>query len=57
VLGSYGLAGGDHGLPGENVLLRDGKNSSSGKGTFELKAGEIISLRTPGGGGYRTKKN
>ena len=54
--GPYGLAGGEPGQPGENVLIRDGKEIPlPGKGTFELKAGEILSLRTPGGGGYGKK--
>ncbi len=49
----YGLAGGDPGRPGENVLIRDGVEAPlPGKGAFELKAGDILSIRTPGGGGY-----
>lgn len=48
----YGLAGGEPGKTGENVLIRDGKEIPlSGKGTFSLRAGETVSLRTPGGGG------
>ena len=51
--GPYGLAGGESGQPGENVLVRDGKESLlPGKCTVELKAGEVLSLRTPGGGGW-----
>lgn len=51
--GPYGLAGGGPGQPGENILMRDGREIPlPGKGTFELKAGEVLSLRTPGGGGY-----
>ncbi len=49
----YGLAGGESGQVGENVLIRDGKeNPLPGKGIVVLKAGDILSLRTPGGGGY-----
>jgi N-methylhydantoinase B len=49
----YGLAGGQPGQMGENVLIRDGiETRLPGKGTFELKAGDILSIRTPGGGGY-----
>lgn len=49
----YGLAGGEAGASGENVLIRAGEESPlPGKGTFELQAGDILSLRTPGGGGY-----
>lgn len=51
--GPYGLAGGAAGQPGENVLVREGEETPlSGKGTFELRAGDVISIRTPGGGGY-----
>jgi N-methylhydantoinase B len=53
VSGPYGLAGGQPGQPGQNVLIRDGKeNPLPGKGTIDLRAGDILSLRTPGGGGY-----
>lgn len=49
----YGLSGGQPGQPGENVLLRAGKEIPlPGKGTFELRPGDILSLRTPGGGGF-----
>jgi N-methylhydantoinase B len=52
----YGLQGGDPGLTGENRLIRGGVESNlptptPGKGTLELLAGDILSLRTPGGGG------
>jgi N-methylhydantoinase B len=51
--GPYGLAGGGPGQPGENVLIRNEKEIPlPGKGTVELKAGEVLSIRTPGGGGY-----
>ena len=49
----YGLAGGEAGMTGENVLIRDGIESLlPGKGTLDLKAGDILSIRTPGGGGF-----
>jgi N-methylhydantoinase B len=49
----YGLAGGSPGQSGENVLIRgDHEIRLPGKGTFELQAGDILSIRTPGGGGY-----
>jgi N-methylhydantoinase B len=49
----YGLAGGQPGEAGQNLLIRwDQEIPLPGKGTFELQAGDIISLRTPGGGGY-----
>ncbi len=49
----YGLAGGRPGLPGENVLIRDGQEQPlPGKGTVTLRPGDVLSVRTPGGGGY-----
>ncbi|KAF0107953.1 MAG: N-methylhydantoinase B [Anaerolineaceae bacterium] len=54
--GPYGLAGGGSGKCGENALIRDGKESPlPGKGSVELKAGDVLSIRTPGGGGYGVK--
>jgi len=49
----YGLEGGEAGMAGENVLIRDGvENRLPGKGSFEVETGDILSIRTPGGGGY-----
>jgi 5-oxoprolinase (ATP-hydrolysing) len=49
----YGLAGGQAGQAGQNLLLRDGiETLLPGKGSVYLKGGDILSLRTPGGGGY-----
>ena len=49
----YGLKGGDPGKPGENWLIRDGETRKlPSKGTIYLKKGDILSIRTPGGGGY-----
>ncbi len=49
----YGLAGGKPGQVGKNVLIRKGEEIPlPGKGTFTLHAGETVSVRTPGGGGY-----
>jgi 5-oxoprolinase (ATP-hydrolysing) len=49
----YGLMGGEAGQPGQNLLLRDGEEEPlPGKGSVYLKGGDILSLRTPGGGGY-----
>ncbi|MBI4732304.1 MAG: hydantoinase B/oxoprolinase family protein [Chloroflexi bacterium] len=54
----YGLASGGSGKCGENVLIRDGKESSlPGKGSVDLKAGDVLSIRTPGGGGYGVKSS
>ncbi len=49
----YGLAGGDPGQCGENLLIRDDQvEKLPGKGSFEFHKGDVLSIRTPGGGGY-----
>jgi len=50
----YGLAGGDHGERGEDYLSRAGAAAERvpGKSTHDLNAGDVVSVRTPGGGGY-----
>jgi N-methylhydantoinase B len=59
----YGLEGGQPGECGQNVLIRTGEATNSeatrcqettlpSKGTFGLKAGDTLSIRTPGGGGF-----
>ena len=49
----YGLAGGEAGQAGENWLIREGvKQPVPGKGSIYLKSGDILSIRTPGGGGF-----
>ena len=49
----YGLAGGESGKPGQNILIRNGTEKTlPGKVSLEVKAGDIISIHTPGGGGY-----
>ena len=51
--GPRGAQGGADGAPGENVLIRDGKEQKvPGKVTFDALAGDIISIRSPGGGGW-----
>jgi N-methylhydantoinase B/oxoprolinase/acetone carboxylase alpha subunit len=45
----YGLAGGEPGAAGRNLL--NGKPVRS-KGTFRAKAGDILTIETPGGGGF-----
>ena len=57
--GPYGLAGGEEGKPGVNYLIRDGKRRwLPSKCTVTVRAGDVISLQTPGGGGWgkKTKK-
>ena len=49
----YGLQGGAKGALGRNSLLRGGKRSVlPGKTRFEIQAGDILSIETPGGGGW-----
>ncbi len=49
----WGLAGGDDGAPGDNQVLRAGGWERVGaKATVMLEPGEVISLRSPGGGGW-----
>jgi len=49
----YGLNGGSPGKAGENLLIRDGEiKKLPSKGTFHIEKGDILSIRTPGGGGY-----
>ena len=49
----YGLAGGEGGECGQNVLIRAGQEQPlPAKGTFELLPGDVLSIRTPGGGGW-----
>lgn len=49
----YGLNGGASGATGENLLLRgDEVIKLPGKGSFEMRPGDVLSIQTPGGGGY-----
>jgi N-methylhydantoinase B/oxoprolinase/acetone carboxylase alpha subunit len=52
----WGVDGGEAGAPGENWLLPAGDESRAeplpDKVTVELHAGDVIRIRTPGGGGY-----
>lgn len=48
-----GLAGGAAGATGANVLIRDGiEQALPAKTTFDADAGDIVSIRSPGGGGW-----
>ena len=49
-----GYHGGHHGEPGENVLLRGGYEEVklAGKELIDVEPGDIISVRTPGAGGW-----
>jgi N-methylhydantoinase B/oxoprolinase/acetone carboxylase alpha subunit len=52
----WGLAGGEPGAPGEDWLLPGGDESRAerlpDKCTVRLRAGDVLRLRTPGGGGW-----
>jgi N-methylhydantoinase B len=50
----YGLLGGEPGQSGRNVVIHaDGTEQElAGKVSLDLAAGETLSLRTPGGGGW-----
>jgi N-methylhydantoinase B len=49
----YGLAGGRPGARGENVLVRAGAEQRlPAKVTLGVSAGDVLSIRTPGGGGW-----
>ncbi len=51
--GPYGLAGGKPGKPGRNSLLRRGRAIGlPGKCVIEARAGDVLRIETPGGGGY-----
>jgi N-methylhydantoinase B len=49
-----GCHSGRHGHTGENVLLRGGYEEVklAGKKVLDVEAGDILSIRTPGGGGW-----
>jgi N-methylhydantoinase B/oxoprolinase/acetone carboxylase alpha subunit len=55
----WGLAGGEAGAVGENWLLPNGDESNAtrlpDKGTVHLRAGDVLRIRTPGGGGHGQK--
>jgi N-methylhydantoinase B len=49
----YGIAGGGPGVAGEDRIERDGESETCpGKSTHTLDTGDVVSVRTPGGGGY-----
>jgi 5-oxoprolinase (ATP-hydrolysing) len=53
----YGMAGGGPGAPGDQHIEHpDGRAPTPLRGcdTAELEAGDVLVLRTPGGGGYGT---
>lgn len=54
----YGLDGGEPGQTGKNLLIRDGEEFPlPGKGSVDLRPGDVLSILTPGGGGYGVKSS
>jgi N-methylhydantoinase B/oxoprolinase/acetone carboxylase alpha subunit len=57
----WGLAGGEPGAVGENWLLPGGDEASAerlpDKCTLRLKAGDVLRMLTPGGGGWGTSQS
>jgi 5-oxoprolinase (ATP-hydrolysing) len=52
----YGLQDGQAGCSGKNLLRRAGSNTDEKLGSsieFEVNAGDVVTILTPGGGGYR----
>jgi len=49
----YGIAGGNAGKPGRNILIREGKETLlPSKINLQLNSGDLLRIETPGGGGY-----
>ena len=56
--GPYGLQGGESGQPGCNTLISDGETYFlAGKVSISIRAGDIIRIETPGGGGHGNTEN
>ncbi|WP_022853926.1 hydantoinase B/oxoprolinase family protein [Thermodesulfatator atlanticus] len=52
-LAPYGLYGGHPGKRGQNILEKSGKRKKlPSKITLKVEAGDVIEIRTPGGGGW-----
>ena len=55
--GPRGAKGGADGARGENVLIRSGKQEGlPGKITIDARPGDVISVRSPGGGGWGSQE-
>ena len=49
----FGLNGAGSGKPGRNILIRGEETRElPGKTSVEVQAGDVLCLKTPGGGGY-----
>lgn len=57
IRGPYGLHGGEAGAIGENYLERSGTITKlPGKTTFDVQIGDVLTICTPGGGGFLAKE-
>ncbi|GAB0094720.1 hypothetical protein DMENIID0001_100450 [Sergentomyia squamirostris] len=54
VLEPYGMAGGENGKRGQNLLVKNNGRiiNLGGKTAVQVEAGDMFSMKTPGGGGY-----
>ena len=53
VFAPYGMAGGESGAKGENILEREGKRYDlRSKASLTVQPGDKLIIKTPGGGGY-----
>ncbi len=51
--GPWGLAGGNPGTPGMNQIVRGEETVSvAAKARFEIRAGDVLRIESPGGGGW-----
>ncbi len=56
VFSPYGLKGGKNGKRGENLLISEGKTYNlTSKASFRAKEGDLLIIKTPGGGGFGEK--
>jgi N-methylhydantoinase B len=56
IFAPYGLAGGSPGALGRSILLADRKTTAlPGKCSFDVAAGAVVRIETPGGGGWGTQ--
>ncbi len=57
VFSPYGLKGGSNGKRGENILIREDKRYNlTSRAAFKAKVGDILLIKTPGGGGFGKSK-
>jgi N-methylhydantoinase B len=58
VRGPAGARGGGDGAPGRNTVIRGGvPEELPGKVTLEVDAGDVVAIRSPGGGGWGAPDN